>query len=186
MVVVENYSRNLALVDTFCRYAPERCTLLLSEKAEIHELRAPALLDKIGNRHLVEYEVDMLIDAELKRMSNLLDLRGLWGERAGLSELQRLAYLREDCGRQLHAVLIDVIKSPHIRARLSEIIEHFDSVDGGRRMLMALCLAADDWRTTKNRCGVRFTRSKIRRISQANARSCCASNSRRRIRRRFV
>ncbi len=140
VIVIENYSRNLALVETFCRYAPDGCTLLLSEKAEIHELRAPALLDKIGNRHLLEYEVDMLDDAELKRMSSLLDLRGLWGERAGLSELQRLAYLREDCGRQLHAVLIDVIKSPHIRARLAEIINHFDSVDGGRRMLMALCL----------------------------------------------
>ena len=140
VVVVENYSRNLALIDTFCRYAPDRCTLLLSEKAEIHELRAPALLDKLGNRQLVEYELDMLGDTELKRMSSLLDLRGLWGERAGLSELQRLAYLREDCGRQLHAVLIDVIKSPHIRARLAEIIAHFESVDGGRRMLMALCL----------------------------------------------
>ena len=140
VVVVENYSRNLMLVDTFCRYAPERCALLLSEKAEIHELRAPALLDKIGNRHLVEYELDMLVDSELQRMSDLLDLRGLWGERAGLSEQQRLAYLREDCGRQLHAVLIDVIKSPHIRARLADIIEHFGSIDGGMRMLMALCL----------------------------------------------
>ena len=140
VVVVENYSRNLTLVDTFCRYAPERCTLLLSEKAEIHELRAPALLDKMGKRNLVEYELDMLEDTELQRMSDLLDLRGLWGERAGLSQLQRLAYLREDCGRQLHAVLIDVIKSPHIRARLAEIIAHFESIDGGRRMLMALCL----------------------------------------------
>ena len=140
VVVVENYSRNLMLVDTFCRYAPERCTLLLSEKAEIHELRAPALLDKIGSRHLVEYELDMLDDTELQRISGLLDLRGLWGERAGLSEPQRLAYLREDCGRQLHAVLIDVIKSPHIRTRLSDIIGHFESIDGGMRMLMALCL----------------------------------------------
>lgn len=140
VVVVENYSRNLALVETFCRYAPEGCPLLLSEKAEIHELRAPALLSKTSGRELVVYELDMLDETELQRMSDLLDLRGLWGERAGLSKLQRLAYLREDCGRQMHAVLIDVIKSPHIRARLANIIEHFESIDGGMRMLMALCL----------------------------------------------
>ena len=140
VVVVENYSRNLMLVDTFCRFAPERCTLLLSEKAEIHELRAPALLDKIGSRNLVEYDLDLLDGTELQRISDLLDLRGLWGDRAGLSTPQRLAYLREDCGRQLHAVLIDVIKSPHIRARLLDIIGHFESIDGGMRMLMTLCL----------------------------------------------
>ena len=140
VIVVENYSRNLTLVETFCRYAREGCGLLLSEKAEIHELRAPALMDKTANRPLVVYELDMLDNTELQRISGLLDLRGLWGERAGLSELQRLAYLREECGRQLHAMLIDVIKSPHIRARLADIIAHFGSIDGGMRMLMALCL----------------------------------------------
>ena len=140
IVVIENYSRNLDLVETFCRYAREGCALLVSEKVEIHELRAPALLDKISDRQLAIYELDMLEISELERISHLLDLRGLWGERAGLSKVQKLAYLREECGSQLHAVLIDVIKSPHIRERLSNIIEHFESTDGGMRMLIALCL----------------------------------------------
>ena len=140
MVVVENYSRNLNLVETFCRYARESCALLLSEKVEIHELRAPALFDKTADRQLVIYELDILDNIELERISHLLDLRGLWGDRAGLSEQQRLAYLREECGRQLHAVLIDVIKSPHIMTRLVKIMAHFESTDGGMRMLMVLCL----------------------------------------------
>ena len=140
VVVIENYSRNLPLVETFCRYARDGCAMLLSEKVEIHELRAPALLGRTAGRDLKIFELDILENRELERVSQLLDLRGLWGDRAGLSELQRLAFLREDCGRQLHAVLIAVINSPHIRARLSEIVEHFESIDGGMRMLMALCL----------------------------------------------
>ena len=140
VVIVENYSRNLALVEIFCRYAREGCALLLSEKMEIHELRAPALLDRTAGRILRIFDLDILDNRELERVSRLLDLRGLWGDRAGLSEPQRLAFLREDCERQLHAVLIDVINSPHIRARLSEIVSHFESIDGGMRMLMALCL----------------------------------------------
>ena len=140
VVIVENYSRNLTLVETFCRYAREGCALLLSEKVEIHELRAPALLDRTAGRTLRIFDLDILDNRELERVSRLLDLRGLWGDRAGLSELQRLAFLREDCERQLHAVLIEVINSPHIRARLSEIVSHFESIDGGMRMLMALCL----------------------------------------------
>ena len=140
VVVVENYSRNLNLVETFCRYARESCALLLSEKVEIHELRAPALFDKTVDRQLVIYELDMLDNTEIERISHLLDLRGLWGDRAGLSEQQRLAYIREECSRQLHAVLIDVIKSPHIRARLVDIMAHFRSTDDGMRMLIVLCL----------------------------------------------
>ena len=140
VVVIENYSRNLALVEIFCRYAREGCALLLSEKVEIHELRAPALLDRTVGRQLVIYELDILEISELKRISHLLDLRGLWGERAGLSKVQQLSYLRDECGSQLHAVLIDVIKSPHIKARLSEIIGHFESTNGGMRMLITVCL----------------------------------------------
>ena len=140
VVVMENYSRNLTLVEMFCRYAREGCALLLSEKMEIHELRAPALLDRTAGRVVRVFDLDILENTELIRVSQLLDLRGLWGDRAGLSELQRLAFLREDCGRQLHAVLIEVINSPHIKARLAEIVAHFESLDGGMRMLMALCL----------------------------------------------
>ena len=133
VVVIENYSRNLELVETFCRYAGEGCSLLVSEKVEIHELRAPALFDRTVGRQLAIYELDGLEVSELERISHLLDLRGLWGERAGLSRIQKLAYLREECGSQLHAVLIDVIRSPHIRARLSDIVMHFESIEGGMR-----------------------------------------------------
>lgn len=139
VAVIENYSRNLELIDTFCRYAPSNCALLLSEKSEIHELRAPALLEKTGTRDLAIFDLDSLDNVEIDRMSRLLDLRGLWGQRAGLSEQQRVGYLRHDCERQLHAVMIDVVDSPHVKVRLSEIVEHFESVEDGLRMLIVLC-----------------------------------------------
>ena len=138
IVVIENYSRNLDLVEAFCRYAPSNCALLLSEKSEIHELRAPALLEKTGNRDLGIFDLDTLEDMEIHRTSKLLDLRGLWGERAGLSEQQRVNYLRLDCERQLHAVMLDVVNSPHVKKRLSEIVQHFESVEDGMRILIVL------------------------------------------------
>ena len=139
IVVIENYSRNLGLIEDFCRYAPANCALLLSEKSEIHELRAPALLEKTGNWDLGIFDLDRMENVEIDRMSRLLDLRGLWGERAGLSEQQRVNYLRHECGRQLHAVMLEVINAPHVKKRLSEIVEHFESVEDGMRMLIVLC-----------------------------------------------
>ena len=140
VLVIENYSRNLELVEHFCRFGREDCGLLLSEKTEIHELRAPALLDKITGRNLVIFELDSLEIKELERLMGLLDLRGLWGERAGLKPYQKLSYLREECRGQLHAVLIDVARSPEIRRRLAVIVDHFRSVEGGEEMLIALSL----------------------------------------------
>lgn len=140
VLVLENYSRNLELVECFCRYARPDCTLLLSERTEVHELRSPALKDRTKGRDLKIFDVDLLENDEVARLSALLSLRGLWGERAGLNESQRLGYLKHECGRQMQAVLIDVARSPQVQARLTEIVTHFQSIEGGLRVLIALCL----------------------------------------------
>jgi SIR2-like domain len=141
VLIIENYSRNLPLVECFTRYARPECALLISERAEVHELRLPALIDRTkAHRQLLIHDVDVLDNEEIDRLSKLLSFRGLWGERAGLSETQRNAYLKHDCGGQLQAVLIDVARSPQIQTKLNEIVEHFKAIDGGLRVLISLCL----------------------------------------------
>ena len=85
VLVLENYSRNLELIECFCRYARPGCALLTSERTEVHELRSPALKDRTKGRDLKVFEVDLLDNDEIARLSELFSLRGLWGERAGLS-----------------------------------------------------------------------------------------------------
>ncbi len=140
VLVLETYSRNLELIECFCRYARPGCTLLISERAEIHELGSPALIEKTKGRDLKIFEIDLLENEEITRLSELLNLRGLWGERAGLNDAQRLGYLKHDCGRQMQAVLIDVANAPQVKARLTEIVNHFESIDGGLRVLIVLSL----------------------------------------------
>jgi len=140
VLVLENYSRNLELIESFCLYARTGCSLLTSERAEVHELRLPALTQKMKERDLEIFDVDILENGEVDRLSDLLSLRGLWGERAGLSEVQRLLYLKHDCDRQIHAVLIEVANSPQIRSRLNEIVDQFETIEGGLRILIALSL----------------------------------------------
>lgn len=126
ILILENYSRNLELIEYFCRYARPGCALLTSERTEVHEMRSPALKDRTKGRDLKVFDVDLLENGEIARLSELVSLRGLWGERAGLSDAQRLGYLKHDCTRQMHAVLIDVANSPQIKARLTEILESDD------------------------------------------------------------
>lgn len=141
VLVIENYSRNLPLVECFSRYARPSCTLLISERAEVHELRLPALIDRTKeHRQLIIHDLDVMDNEEIGRLSALLSLRGLWGERAGLSDTQRIAYLKHDCGGQMQAVLIEIAKSPQVQEKLSEIVRHFSAVNGGLRVLISLCL----------------------------------------------
>lgn len=140
VLVLENYSRNLDLIECFCRYARPDCGLLLTERTEIHELRASALSEKTSGRTVTVHEIDLLENGEISRLSALFNLRGMWGERAGLNEIQKIAYLKQDCDRQLQSVLIDVANSPQILARLADIVSHFSSREGGLRILIALCL----------------------------------------------
>jgi hypothetical protein len=131
VLVIENYTRNIDLVECFCRYARPDCGLLLSERTEVHELNSAALIDRTNSRDLSIYELDLLENDEIARFSRLLDLRGLWSERAGLNEIQKISFLKEDCGRQLHAILIEVAKSPEIKMRLAKIVLNFESARGG-------------------------------------------------------
>lgn len=140
ILILENYSRNLDLVECFCLYAKPECNLIISERTEIHELLANALSDRSKNRNLELYDLDILENDELDRLAALLDLRGMWGERAALGKIQRLAFLKEDCSRQMQAILIELIKSPEIKKRLSEIVTHFESIDGGLRILIGFCV----------------------------------------------
>jgi len=61
VLVIENYSRNLPLVECFSRYARPSCTLLISERAEVHELRLPALIDRTKeHRQLIIHDIDVM------------------------------------------------------------------------------------------------------------------------------
>lgn len=140
VLIIENYARNLDLVECFRRYARPDCNLIISERTELHELTMPTLNDRTKGRVLHIHEIDLLNNNELNRLSGLLDERGLWGERAALFETQKIDYLREDCGRQMQSVLIEVAKSPIVQKKLNQIVSHFESIDGGLRILIGLCL----------------------------------------------
>ena len=140
ILIIENYSRNIALVECFCRYARSDCGLLLTERTVMHELRSVTLEDRINKRNNIIYDLDILENDEITRLSSLLDFRGLWGERVGLSEVQRLAFLKEDCDRQLQSVLVEVAKSPQVATKLNKIVSSFESIDGGLRILISFCL----------------------------------------------
>ena len=87
---------------------------MLTERTGIHELQSDALDDRIKTRNIQLYDLDILENDEIIRLSSLLDFRGLWGERIGSLETQKLAFLKEDCGRQLQAFLMEVAKSPRL------------------------------------------------------------------------
>lgn len=140
ILIIENYSHNLELIETFCRYARPDCVLITSERSEVHELRLPALVDKIKHRDTKYYDLDILDDDEISNLSSLLSHRGLWGKRTKDSESQRKQYLKHDCNAQMQSVLIDVVKSPQVKDRLDRIVNAFQSVENGMRVLIAFCL----------------------------------------------
>lgn len=140
VLIIENYSRHLDLVECFNRYARPECGLMVTERTEIHELSSSALSSQLEQRNTRIFELDLLENDELSRVSALLDYRGLWGERVGLSDIQRMSFLRDDCGRQLQAVLLEVAKSPQVKKKLANLVAHFEAIEGGMRVLIGLCL----------------------------------------------
>jgi tetratricopeptide (TPR) repeat protein len=140
ILILENYARHLDLVECFARYSRADCALLISERTELHELHAQALLEKLAQRDVEFFELDMLQHQELSLVSDLLDLRGLWGTKADLNRTQRKAFLKQECRSELQSILLEVVKSPQIEQRLSDIVSHFEKQAGGFRILLGCCL----------------------------------------------
>lgn len=122
VVQIDGYGKWIRQIEIFCNNMADRAFLLLSERSSQHDI----LVDRIGSfqkdgNYVFEIDLDRLDETELKWFSDVFDTYGVWGEHAGNSLRNKLKLLTQQCGRQIHAILVRLLDSPDIKQRLNAI-----------------------------------------------------------------
>ena len=127
LVTIEEYQNWLDEIRLFCMNAGNKAALVLTARNAVHDVLIDDLMDISGDKPIEEMNIDTLSEHEIEWLVTALEQYGLWGTRAGLSRSQKTKYITDRCGRQIHAVLLNLLESPDISQRISSIAQRLQA-----------------------------------------------------------
>ena len=139
-LIIDNYGRHIDLVKIFSRSALAKCTLILSERIETHEISENLLIENLLDWEHKCWNLDNLSVQEIDSYKAYIDRRGLWGVHASKSNERRLSFLRTECARNVQAIYLEVIRSKVVKDKMMSLVEHFKIVPNGIDILLGFCL----------------------------------------------
>lgn len=118
LITIEEYQNWLPEIRSFQMNAGDRAVLIVTARNYINDLAIDDLLKATGNEDVSEIRLDNLDDEEVNWFVEALNEYGLWGSFAGQTKQQKTRYIKHDCRRQVHAILLKFFESPDIATRL--------------------------------------------------------------------
>lgn len=148
----QNGARSILIIDDYAEWikdilyinsrAFEKLQLVLSDRTIAHELVFDRLASDIELAKISEYNCDQLSNDEVDCMIRVMDLYGLWGQRAGQSPGLKRKFIERDCNRQMHAVLLGIFEAPQIRDRIVQIVEKIRKKESFYECFIVLSISA--------------------------------------------
>ncbi len=149
LFVVDNYPNWLDALKFLGMHHKGKVSVVMAARSGTNDVvaaRVEALL-KLGDLH--EIAVDHLSDTETLRIAQLMEVYGLWGEKANLSLNAKHRYLINYCGHEWQAILVELFKAPQIRDRLDKLVADIkDDASYNLVLIAILILAVIDYPAT--------------------------------------
>jgi len=126
LIVIENFSRKMHLVEHFSLKRSDKIILVLTERSTIFEHIEEELYFSrkiISISKTLEIDLNKLSSNDVISVASYLEKYGLWGERARLSERQKYAFITDSCNNELHGVLLGILNSSQIRHKFSSLLD---------------------------------------------------------------
>lgn len=138
IIFLDRYEKYIELIKHISHADYDNILVLATSLVGDHEYHRDQL-DKIPFRY-AEINIDILDDNELADFVKIIDNLGLWGEKAGLNEHQKVRYLHSDNGRQFSIILLTLLNSPQIRNKLSGLINQIKRNKKYEDTVISICL----------------------------------------------
>jgi len=123
LVTIEEYQNWLDEIRIFCLNAGNQASIVATARNAVNDVLIDDLVEISGDKPVEEMNIDNLSEREIEWVVDALDQYGQWGTRAGLNRSQKQRYIVERCGRQIHAVLLNLLDSPDISQRISSVAQ---------------------------------------------------------------
>jgi len=125
VIIIENYHRRLNEIKYIELNRHPDLLLLLSAKTTSHEHFQDDVLTIISAEKTIDVDLNKLSDTEIKKINDILTTYKIWGDRDAWNEDRKLNFIKNNCDRNLSAVLLEVIKSPIIQQKFKSLFNSF-------------------------------------------------------------
>ena len=149
LFVVDNYHNWLDALKFLGNHHKDKVSVVMAARSGTNDVVAARVetLLKLGDLH--EIAIDHLSEPETLRIAQLMDVYGLWGEKASLSLSSKHKYLMSYCGHEWQAILVELFKAPQIKDRLDRLITDIrDEASYNVVLIAILILAVIDYPAT--------------------------------------
>lgn len=123
ILIIESYNHNIKAFDFLQTRRTPNTILITSERSAVHETTFPKLDKYFSSENLESYNVDRLLDEEIKDIVELLNHYSLWGDHSVLINSEKDRFIRTKCKGSLRILLLELIKSKSLLDRFKELID---------------------------------------------------------------
>ncbi|MCU1252435.1 MAG: hypothetical protein JWQ49_5464 [Edaphobacter sp.] len=142
LLVIDNYGDWQEAIRFIGMHHKKNISILLAARASTNDVLATRIQGFLNLGELNEVSLDKLIDSDLLEIVRFMDTYGFWGDKASWSEDRKLRHLSNNCGREWHAILIELFKAPQIRDRLDSLIHAIQAETNFNTILIAILVLA--------------------------------------------
>lgn len=119
VIIIDDYNKVINLFDSYPLYERQNLKFIISARSSVHEKYRCTLNDKGFNYK--EIYIDTFTSEESKSLVKLLDSVGLWANLKFRNNRSR--FFVEDCNSQISSLLISLLNSPDIKARIQGVLD---------------------------------------------------------------
>ncbi|PKB20327.1 SIR2 family protein [Janthinobacterium sp. 64] len=138
VIVFDNYTKKLNLIEYANLKRRSDTILVFSARTLLHKNSQEDLYYKkirIDVTKTFEINCNKLTDSELTNLVEYFLKYGVWGDMTGGNSHKKIRYIRKVCNSELHGVLLDLLASPEMQSRFSNLFREFK---GSKQITKAL------------------------------------------------
>lgn len=122
IVLIEDYSNHIDDVKQAIEQKFDNIQLIISTRHYGYE-NTKQYFHNLDMSNFVSFNVDYLSENEVSNFVHIVDNLGGWGDKAGLSNREKLRDLDDEARGQLSLLLLSILKSESIQSKINEITQ---------------------------------------------------------------
>lgn len=127
--IIKQNTNSVLIVDTYGNYKDliryllsinlQKVKVIVSERTSNHHNYLDDFEEKLNSKDI---NIDILSEQEIDYLIKILEHTSLWGKYGGYSNFRKKKHVKEKCGGQFSNVLIDILKSTHIKEEIAKLL----------------------------------------------------------------
>jgi hypothetical protein len=128
VVIADDLSRFRTLVAKIIGIGRDDIRVIATARSNFFEAGRALIDTRLGNQSFIEIDLNLAPPDELNRIVQYLVENGLLQHRAELNSLERLRFVREECGGQLRDVILSLFETGALHERVLRLVDSINEL----------------------------------------------------------